>query len=440
MFLLSGGNLLDALRSGIAAKEAALCAKAAAIAAAVVAKFKSIFAIHSPSRVFRDEIGKMLMLGLRDGILQNSDAVLAACQSLAEDMLEAEEKYASEKERIEREHEEADEAVRRREYSEKLAEAKTYADKMQIIEDERLRLKKKADEEYLNELKENAERQREVVDALKEDISSAYEEIAEYAEGKLEAVIKNREKLENKLKSFGDGLSYEKMTHTGTKTVASKIGARVEVDDSFDIYSLADRQESIDTLKRYASALGQVREKLEGSFSKETARDFMAAMAELDIAEGVTFAETLNAAGNEDFARYINQWSEQNELAEAIAAQFYGEEFTEAVDDCTEYMKTELEALGLDVPDGFFSSGSASAKEFGRGFAEGLNEVLLDARRLIEAFGSYSAELIGSETAPVVNNTNYYSNYSINGTSSSTAESIYAIEAAAMMNKYRGLA
>ena len=39
---------------------------------------KSIFGIHSPSLVMRDQIGKNLMLGLANGIDGNTDAVSAA--------------------------------------------------------------------------------------------------------------------------------------------------------------------------------------------------------------------------------------------------------------------------------------------------------------------------------------------------------------------------
>ena len=47
---------------------------------------KSIFGIHSPSTVFRDVVGKNLVLGLAEGIEENADAAIDAAQSLADDI------------------------------------------------------------------------------------------------------------------------------------------------------------------------------------------------------------------------------------------------------------------------------------------------------------------------------------------------------------------
>ena len=44
---------------------------------------KSTFGIHSPSTVFRDEVGKMLDLGLAEGITGNMNAVDDAMEELS---------------------------------------------------------------------------------------------------------------------------------------------------------------------------------------------------------------------------------------------------------------------------------------------------------------------------------------------------------------------
>ena len=46
-------------------------------------KIKSFFGIHSPSTVFRDEIGKNLMLGLANGITGNEGVVSMAMSRVA---------------------------------------------------------------------------------------------------------------------------------------------------------------------------------------------------------------------------------------------------------------------------------------------------------------------------------------------------------------------
>ncbi len=423
-----GSNLMSALRSGLAAGAAALYAKATEIATRVVSIMKSAFSIHSPSAVFRDEIGKMLMLGLRDGIMDNRSTVLNATRDLAKDMLDTEREYLAERERLEQESGEAAEELRVREYEERLDAAKDQAEQEEIIEEERLRLKKRADEQYLDQLADSAEKEKEIVGELKDEITSMYREMAEHIEDSLGSVEKSREKLEKSLKDYAAGSG-------GVQTV-SILNAKGETEAT--LYGLADQREAINTLNRYAKAMERVSGRIEEEFDVQTARDFIRALADMDVEEGALFAETLSAAPAEEFRRYIQDWGLKNTLAEEISRQIYGEEFTEAVDSATEYMRSELEALGLEVPEGFFASGSLSAKEFGEGFTEGLNDVLEDARKMVESFGAFSGQVIGA-AAPVVNNNNYYSNYSVNGTKSSTAESIFALEAAAAMNRYRGL-
>lgn len=429
-FSAVGQNLMAALRSGIAAGASALYAKAAEIAGRVVATIKGSFKIHSPSAVFRDEVGKMLMLGLRDGILNNSEAVLAATEALAEDMLESERRYIEEKTRIDLEYDEADEARRVREYEEKLSQAETLEEREELIEEERLRLKKRADKLYLEQLKTAAETERDIVDALKDDITAAYREIADYAEESLEPVIKSREKLEKKLKDYA----------ADNNSGVSRIRVlNAEGGLEGELYGLADQQESVEMLTRYAAALEAVADRIKSEFDTETARKFMSVLADMDVEEGALFGETLSAADTEDFRRYIEEWGLKNTLAEEISRQIYGEEFTEAVDKATDYMRSELEKLGLEVPEGFFASGSLSAQEFGRGFSQGIDKVLEDTRKMMESFGVYGGRTVGAGASPVVNNNNYYSTYSVNGTRSTAAESIFAIEAAAAMNRYRGL-
>ena len=50
----------------------------------VVNWFAGVFGIHSPSRVMRDEIGKMLGLGMVEGIEDSREAVLGAVRDMGQ--------------------------------------------------------------------------------------------------------------------------------------------------------------------------------------------------------------------------------------------------------------------------------------------------------------------------------------------------------------------
>lgn len=435
-----GQNLTKALRNGIASGEAELRAKAAETAAAM-AKFKGMFGINSPSAVFRDEIGKMLMLDPENGITQNAADVLAAVEELSQSMLESEKFYLEEKERLELLNGQEEEARREEAYQRRLAAAKTWEEQEKIIEEERFRLRKRADEKYLEQLKAAADEEKKAVRRLKADLTQAYKEIAEYIEESLEPIDYSREKLEIKLKKYAEennSGAVKNIIKGSGETVVTYGGEKI-VDEDITFHTLADQRKSIETLERYRNALNSLRERTAEIFDPQTAREFMRTAADMSVEEGAIFAETLAGTDEGQFKKYIEDWKTKNSLAEEISAQFYGREFTEAVDGCAEYVKTELEKLGLEIPDGFFDSGSLSAAEFGKGFSRELENVLENARAMIESFGNYSVSVSGGSGTQVVNNNNYYSSYSVNGTKSSAAESIYAMEAAAVMNKYRGI-
>ena len=79
----AGRNLLLGLATGIGNAVGAVVAKAKAAASKVVGAVKGFFGIASPSKLFRDEIGRYLMLGLADGIEGNTKPVRTAIDSIA---------------------------------------------------------------------------------------------------------------------------------------------------------------------------------------------------------------------------------------------------------------------------------------------------------------------------------------------------------------------
>ena len=70
-----GTNLLKGLWQGISDTKTWLINKVKGIGKSITSAIKSVFGIHSPSRVFRDEIGKNLALGLGEGFDNEMDSV-----------------------------------------------------------------------------------------------------------------------------------------------------------------------------------------------------------------------------------------------------------------------------------------------------------------------------------------------------------------------------
>ena len=74
-FVNIGKNLISGLWNGIKEKWEGLKNKVEDLGQGIVKKFKSVFGIHSPSKLFRDEIGKNLILGVGVAFEKDDDLI-----------------------------------------------------------------------------------------------------------------------------------------------------------------------------------------------------------------------------------------------------------------------------------------------------------------------------------------------------------------------------
>ena len=82
-FVEVGKNLLLGLGQGIANAVGSVVAKAKAVAQNIWSSVKSFFGINSPSKLFRDTIGKNLVLGLAGGLTDNAKVAVSAAEDMS---------------------------------------------------------------------------------------------------------------------------------------------------------------------------------------------------------------------------------------------------------------------------------------------------------------------------------------------------------------------
>lgn len=90
----AGADLIRGLWDGISSMKDWIGEKIGGFVDSVTSDFKSFFGIHSPSRLFRDEIGKFLPMGLAVGIERNIGVVKAAANEMANAALINPQSYA----------------------------------------------------------------------------------------------------------------------------------------------------------------------------------------------------------------------------------------------------------------------------------------------------------------------------------------------------------
>lgn len=79
-----GGNIIDGIKDGIGGAVGRLWNAAVNAAKTALAKIKSVLGIASPSKVFRDQVGKMIPEGMAIGIEANTDSVEDAMADIAD--------------------------------------------------------------------------------------------------------------------------------------------------------------------------------------------------------------------------------------------------------------------------------------------------------------------------------------------------------------------
>lgn len=78
-----GTNIIEGIREGIASAAAALGNAARQAAENALGSVKKFLGIHSPSTVFRDQVGEMMALGMAEGIEDNTKAVTDSMRELS---------------------------------------------------------------------------------------------------------------------------------------------------------------------------------------------------------------------------------------------------------------------------------------------------------------------------------------------------------------------
>ena len=128
-----------------------------------------------------EQIGRMLSEKMARGIQNGSGAAQKALETMNDDLLESQQKYLAEKDKLEQKMEVAEEAKYQREFQQRLKKAKT-AEQAEIIrQNESYRLQKKADEKYLKTLEEHLKNVEAKIKAQKKAIVNEFNEIAERA-------------------------------------------------------------------------------------------------------------------------------------------------------------------------------------------------------------------------------------------------------------------
>ena len=371
-------GLIDGIKSGIAGVTSAI----GSLVTSAIDKAKAVAGIHSPSRVMREQVGRMLPMGMALGIEDGEPAVHAAIMLLSRRAFEIAKEEASDYKNLGTMY------MDNLTYGIEAGRDAAIPRIVKWIEDDYAAFEKRLDDETdaivkakQAQIKKAGEAQKDAlqaeIDQIKEDTSAkkkAYKEagnevastyktalttgydealnavkkkmtaITEEAQKQRDAVLKDQQAMQDKLAGFGDLFT---------------------VSDSGSL-SLGNIEQNIKAVERYDAALTALSE-------RGVSDEFMSKVTSLGVEEGTKFAEKLAQLPDSAFEKYMGAWQEQQELAKTVAEKFYADqlqtiddEFTTKMEDALEDVPNMLDGVGKDSIQGMINgmyskSGALSA-------------------------------------------------------------------------------
>lgn len=320
-------------------------------ASGIVDEIKAAFGIHSPSAVMRDEVGKNLALGVAEGLYENDKEVVKQFDLMLDKL-----KYKRNTDIISEDQ---------------------YYRELEGLRDTYFAAGTQQWQKYTAEIYTH---QKKVLEDERGYIENMYDEISEYAQRRLDEVLKKQQRFSEDLKATGGLFDVNTVTINGVK---------------HSYYSMHDLDADIENLRTYGDLLEKIRARSEKlGVGSDITENFLSGVKQMDFEAASQFLQMLDNSSDEKLAAYMNSWNKKNEFADNLSAREYKKEFDETVDDVCEVMKEKLEEAGYEIPDGFYVSGSISAQKFGSAFLEELGRQLEEVRSKIAVFNSkLSAEV-----------------------------------------------
>lgn len=253
-------------------------------------------------------------------------------------------------------------------------------------------------EKQQKELEKQLENQRKAAE-------SAYNDIVDFADKKIGAVIKKQQSLSENFSSFGP------LFNNGTIRAGG---------ETIKFYSgLADIEKQTADMTKYAERLRWLKDKLAKSgIGENAAASFFDNIISRSATDGDKTFYALEHADEGKLFDYFRAYEQNLNLADAYSKEFTSDDMDEALGDTAEYMKQRLTEAGFEIPEEFFASGTLSAQNFGEGFSTRLDAELEKIKERIESFNASLA--VTGQTAGGVSYDNsvkniYNNTYSING-------------------------
>lgn len=358
---------------------------------------KDALGIKSPSRVFRDQVGKMIVKGLQVGISRNASGAINTLSNLCNKMLntalKANGNYKTAGSNAVKNFEDGfkqmmstsstniENAVNayvkrlndkrdKRQQDEIDKITATYKEKNKVLKKQ---IKKNNKEEINEQIKANDKARDKEIAGVKATTKKKKEEYAKagksvinaYSSAMEKAAEKVKNALSNKLNKIAEETQakYDEIAkmEEDFRTKLGDYGELFTRDEDGNMI-INDINKDIDTLKTYGTNLTD----LKGKISEE----LMQEIAGMNVEDAVEFTAGLLQMSEKELQEYNNAYTQKLATAKQISKAFYAEkmaeikaEYTDKVNKAFANVKKDLQNAGKNAIDGFMNGMTKQAKK-----------------------------------------------------------------------------
>ncbi|MEE0944881.1 MAG: hypothetical protein UIM24_05465 [Clostridia bacterium] len=264
--------------------------------------------------------------------------------------------------------------------------------------------------DWLKYTGEVLEHNKKLAEEQEKALTKAAEETADNINDIFEELEKNREKLSEKISSYGGISNQHKITGDGLDieyVSLANIGKQNEqLEEYLRLMTIA--RDRINSYWRDDTGNTEIDEK-----NRELRNSYFSQIRDMSIEDATDFARTISGTSDENFFSHLRAFEEREKLADEISKTLYSSEVKEAAEDAakklgsnfTSALSEEFESLSGK----FFSNGQSACESFGEGFMSSLNSVLDELSRSISAGVSSLGygNIFSGGVSNIENNTSY---------------------------------
>ena len=354
-WLSVGKNIVNGIVSGIGAAAGYLFDSLRNLASNALKAAKNALGIKSPSRVFRDEVGKHIVTGIVEGINKMQGALTKRMKSLSDSTV------ATMKSSVGKgDFSSAGKTIVNKISSAITAQQKKTTKSLENLVDGAIDSisKKKKYKKYSKTFSKIGD---ELIDAMSDSIKKKSQKIVD----ETNTIITN---LSNSYQSAYDSL------------ISSRNSMQEKITDVSNLYDLDTQLEQI---KRYQNGLNSLKGKIPDSLMQE--------ILGMDISDADNFAEYLNSLTDSELQSYIQKWNKIQDTSNQYSKKFFQndidnlkKDYNAKIEKSMADAKKKMEDVGKNVAKGMIEGLKSQTKNMGKEIQKIAKQMIKDFRKAFD--------------------------------------------------------